>query len=322
MIGGVVLAGVVLGSVVAQTGYHAFEKQVSETQGELTADPKDALPDQKTIEANKKKNETERKQEEQQEQEDEKEDEITISVDEATPVDLDSYVQIQPVSSKASSELDDNTAEKAIDGQEVTSWQEDVAGYGHGENLTLKFEKTYTVKYLALKLGSWKDDAAYEQNNRPKELDIQTDHLIRKVTFSDEKKEYWVTFSDTCKTSELKLIIEQVYRGLKTSWNDTCLSLPLFLLGPPSRCRLFLSPAQAPAYPFLYSRSSRFPRCPPRRFLLRSPYAPRPSAGLCSARSLPRSGSPISVCATDPSMYRYLFGTAPCSGCYLLFRST
>ena len=43
MIGGVVLAGVVLGSVVAQTGYHAFEKQVSETQGELTADPKDAL---------------------------------------------------------------------------------------------------------------------------------------------------------------------------------------------------------------------------------------------------------------------------------------
>ncbi len=28
----------------------------------------------------------------------------------------------------------------------------------------------------------------YEQNNRPKELDIQTDHLIRKVTFSDEKK--------------------------------------------------------------------------------------------------------------------------------------
>ena len=164
------------------------------------------------------------KQEEQQEQEDEKEDEITISVDEATPVDLDSYVQIQPVSSKASSELDDNTAEKAIDGQEVTSWQEDVAGYGQGENLTLKFEKTYTVKYLALKLGSWKDDAAYEQNNRPKELDIQTDHLIRKVTFSDEKKEYWVTFSDTCKTSELKLIIEQVYRGLKTSWNDTCIA--------------------------------------------------------------------------------------------------
>ena len=87
MIGGVVLAGVVLGSVVAQTGYHAFEKQVSETQGELTADSKDALPDQKTIEANKKKNETERKQEEQQEQEDEKEDEITISVDEATPVE-------------------------------------------------------------------------------------------------------------------------------------------------------------------------------------------------------------------------------------------
>ena len=173
---------------------------------------------------NKKKNETERKQEEQQEQEDEKEAEITISVDEATPVDLDSYVQIQPVSSKASSELDDNTAEKAIDGQEVTSWQEDVAGYGQGENLTLKFEKTYTVKYLALKLGSWKDDAAYEQNNRPKELDIQTDHLIRKVTFSDEKKEYWVTFSDTCKTSELKLIIEQVYRGLKTSWNDTCIA--------------------------------------------------------------------------------------------------
>ena len=139
-------------------------------------------------------------------------------------MDLDSYVQIQPVSSKASSELDDNTAEKAIDGQEVTSWQEDVAGYGQGENLTLKFEKTYTVKYLALKLGSWEDDAAYEQNNRPKELDIQTDHLIRKVTFSDEKKEYWVTFSDTCKTSELKLIIEQVYRGLKTSWNDTCIA--------------------------------------------------------------------------------------------------
>lgn len=224
MIGGVVLAGVVLGSVAGLSGYHAFEKQVSETEEELTADQKDTLPDQKTIEANKKKNETERKKEEQQEQEDEKEAEITVSVDDGTPADLESYVQIQPVSSEASSELGDNTAGNAIDGQEATSWQENVAGFGQGENLTLKFEKTYKVKYLALKLGSWKDDDAYKQNNRPKELDIQTDHLIRKVTFPDGKEEYWVTFSDACEASELKLIIEQVYRGSKTSWNDTCIA--------------------------------------------------------------------------------------------------
>ena len=100
MIGGVVLAGVVLGSVVAQTGYHAFEKQVSETQGELTADPKDALPDQKTIEANKKKNETERKQEEQQEQEDEKEDGNCNFCEQSNSCECSSMYQIQPVSSR------------------------------------------------------------------------------------------------------------------------------------------------------------------------------------------------------------------------------
>ena len=38
------------------------------------------------------------------------------------------------------------------------------------------------------------------------------------------KKKNTGSFSDTCKTSELKLIIEQVYRGLKTNWNDTCIA--------------------------------------------------------------------------------------------------
>ena len=79
-------------------------------------------------------------------------------------------------------------------------------------------------QYVALKLGSWKDDDAYSQNNRPKELDIQTDYLIRKVSFPDGKEQYWVTFSDECEASELKMIIEQVYRGSKTNWNDTCLA--------------------------------------------------------------------------------------------------
>lgn len=220
----VVVAGVAIGSVAGIAGFNMFEKQVSETEEELTAGEKNALPDQKTIEANKKKSEEERKKEEKQEEESEKEAEITFSVDKAEPEDLSSYVRIQPVSSEASSALGDNTAEKATDGQETTSWQEGVAGYGQGENLTLKFDKTYKVKYLALKLGSWKDDNAYSQNNRPKELDIQTDHLIRKVTFPDGKNQYWVTFSGECETSELKLIIEQVYRGSKTSWNDTCIA--------------------------------------------------------------------------------------------------
>lgn len=224
MVAGVILAGVVLGSVAGIAGFHVFEKQVSETEEELTASQKNTLPDQKTIEANKKKNEAERKKEEQQEQEDEREAQIKISVDETEPEDLSSYVQIQPASSEASSELGGNTAQMAIDGQESTSWQENAAGYGQGENLTLKFDKTYKVKYLALKLGSWKDDDAYRQNNRPKELDIQTDHLIRKVSFPDGKEQYWVIFSDACESSELKMIIEQVYRGSKTSWNDTCIA--------------------------------------------------------------------------------------------------
>lgn len=224
VVAGVVLAGVAIGSAAGIAGFHVFEKQVSETEDELTAGQKNTLPDEKTIEANKKKSEAEREKEEKQEQEDEKEAQITVTVDETEPADLSSCVQIQPVSSEASSELEKNTAQKAIDGQDTTSWQEHAAGYGKGENLTLKFDKTYKVKHLALKLGSWKDDNAYEQNNRPKELDIQTDHLIRKVSFQDGKEQYWVTFSDACEASELKLIIEQVYRGSKTSWNDTCIA--------------------------------------------------------------------------------------------------
>lgn len=221
---GVVLVGVILGSMAGSAGFHVFEKQVGETQEDLTEDQKDTLPDKKTIEANKKKSEAERKKEEKQEQEDEKEAQITLSVTDTEPEDLGSYVQIPVASSEASSELEKNTAQKAIDGQETTSWQEHAAGYGKGESLTLKFDKTYQVKYLALKLGSWKDEEAYEQNNRPKELDIQTDHLLKKVSFPDGKEQYWVTFSDACKASELKMIIEQVYRGSKTSWNDTCIA--------------------------------------------------------------------------------------------------
>ena len=39
-----------------------------------------------------------------------------------------------------------------------------------------------------------------------------------------KKKNTGSHFQIHVKTSELKLIIEQVYRGLKTSWNDTCIA--------------------------------------------------------------------------------------------------
>jgi hypothetical protein len=48
-----------------------------------------------------------------------------------------------------------------FDRRDETSWQEGVSGYGLGEWLKASFDGNYKVKYMAFKLGNWKNDKYY-----------------------------------------------------------------------------------------------------------------------------------------------------------------
>ena len=75
----------------------------------------------------------------------------------------------------------DNGADKAVDGNPRTSWQEGVDGDGIGESVHLKLSKPYMVKYMSFRLGNWNSREYYEGNNRPKELEITAGDVTQTV---------------------------------------------------------------------------------------------------------------------------------------------
>lgn len=150
---------------------------------------------------------------------------ITFSLVEE-PEDLGEYYKLRVADASASSvivqEGTDNSAIKAADGSERTSWQEGVDGDGIGESLTLILAKSYKVKYLSLQLGNWNSDEYYEGNNRPKELEITVGAVTQTVTFPDGKTEYWLELSGEATASEIEMVIQSVYSG--SQWEDTCIA--------------------------------------------------------------------------------------------------
>lgn len=150
---------------------------------------------------------------------------ITFSLVEE-PEELGEYYKLRVEEASASSvivqEGTDNSAIKAADGSERTSWQEGVDGDGVGESLTLTLAKSYKVKYLSLQLGNWNSDEYYEGNNRPKELEITVGDVTQTVTFPDGKTEYWLELSGETTASEIEFVIQSVYSG--SQWDDTCIA--------------------------------------------------------------------------------------------------
>lgn len=142
--------------------------------------------------------------------------------------DLAGYSDVTVKSADATSVMPANDgsniyrAESAADGDEKTSWQEGEQGDGIGSTLTLHFDREYSVRYLVMKLGNWRSDSLYEENNRPKTLSIMLGEESVQVTVPDEKKEVCVTLSRDVKASDVTLRVDDVYKGSK--YDDTCIA--------------------------------------------------------------------------------------------------
>ena len=52
------------------------------------------------------------------------------------------------------------------------SWQEGVSGYGINESVSFSFDDLHKVKYIAFKLGNWKNDKYYYGNAKPKTINL------------------------------------------------------------------------------------------------------------------------------------------------------
>ncbi|MGI6116767.1 MAG: NADase-type glycan-binding domain-containing protein [Bilifractor sp.] len=143
-------------------------------------------------------------------------------------MDLSGYSKAAVSGAEATSVMPANdgsdayAASSAVDGIDSTSWQEGEEGNGIGSMITLNFDREYSVRYVLLKLGNWRSDKAYQQNNRPQSLTLILGNESVQVTFPDEKKEYCVTLSKDVKVSSLTLQIDSVYEG--SSYDDTCIS--------------------------------------------------------------------------------------------------
>lgn len=115
-----------------------------------------------------------------------------------------------------------NLPEYLFDGDIQTNWQEGTAGNGIGEYVSYEFKEVFTVNAMSFQLGNWKTKEYYYGNNRPKTLTIAMGEQSWTVTFPDEWVEFGLKFSSPVRTDNLKMTIDDVYKGSK--WNDTVIT--------------------------------------------------------------------------------------------------
>lgn len=158
------------------------------------------------------------------------EDKLTASIVDASrqsQIDLLGYSQVTVASADATSTISqagiDNTPHVLYDGSKDSSWQEGVDGSGIGESVTYHLDQVCKVRFLVLRLGNWYgSDDNYTMNNRPKTMTFEFGDQSVQVTFPDEKKEFCVELSKDVETSEIKMTIDEVYKG--TDYDDTCIN--------------------------------------------------------------------------------------------------
>ncbi len=174
-----------------------------------------------------KASDTDETEEEEAEEEQEEEDEEAngaLLLDSAPSTS--GYSEVTVASAEASSTISqkntDNGPMRLFDGREDTSWQEGVDGYGVGESVSCTFNKTSQVKYLAFKLGNWRNEKYFSGNAVPKTLTLIFGDYETQITFSGEMKEEWVELPDGVSADGMTFIIDEVYKG--TSWDDTVIT--------------------------------------------------------------------------------------------------
>lgn len=154
---------------------------------------------------------------------------VTASVQKASKVSLSGYSRASVSHAAATSELKqtdqpgiDNSANSAVDGDVVTSWQEDVKGYGEGEYLDFRLSKEYAIRAITFNMGNWRSEELYNDNSRPKDITIWLDRQSFAVTIPDGMTQYCVEFSGPVKASEVMIVVDSVYAGRQ--YDDTCIS--------------------------------------------------------------------------------------------------
>lgn len=116
----------------------------------------------------------------------------------------------------------DNTGWSAFDGNAETSWQEGQADDGIGEYVTARFDREYQVKNITFLVGNHRTKEWFIKNNRPKKLSILLGGQRYEVDFPDEMAEFTVVLSEAVPSSEITIMIDDVYLG--TQYHDTVIA--------------------------------------------------------------------------------------------------
>lgn len=154
---------------------------------------------------------------------------VKAHVTDDKPDDLSRYVR--PVFSDyyASSELHqekhpeyDNTAKSLVDGDYITSWQENVAGDGTAEQIKLRLDDYRLIHYIELKLGNWRTEEYYYINNRPSQMELEIEGTRFTLDFTDSMISHYVEFDHPVRAKQLTFTINSVYKG--TEANDCCIA--------------------------------------------------------------------------------------------------
>lgn len=148
--------------------------------------------------------------------------------DDKSVIDLSGYAPCAVASVEASTVLaarDGSNAyagESAFDGVERSSWQEGEPEEGLGATLTAHLDRSYTIRYILLKLGNWRSEKAYVENNRPESMTVTIGEASFSITFPDEQVEHCITLSEDVETDSVSFRLDSAYPGSRN--NDTCIA--------------------------------------------------------------------------------------------------
>jgi len=110
----------------------------------------------------------------------------------------------------------------AFNGDMDTTWQESVEGPGYGEFIEADFGSPRPVAAISFKLGNWRLESLYEENNVPREIELDVDGTAFTVEFPKEMQEFAVFFPAAVPVSKIRFTIVSVYRGLL--YDDTVIT--------------------------------------------------------------------------------------------------
>ncbi len=130
-------------------------------------------------------------------------------------------------SAAASSEIYHNgisyAADRAIDDDPNTSWQENAEGYGVGEYIMLYFDSEQTVSGIMLFPGFDQSESAWVRNGRPARLKVElSDGRSYQIEVDDLQEWQGYEFSAPVETSYIQFTILDVYES--TQWEDTAIT--------------------------------------------------------------------------------------------------